>query len=210
MIYPDIKLEQELWKKDFKIVVGLDEAGRGPLAGPVAAGAVVINNKKQVVDIVRDSKKMTKKQRNEAYDLIKEKSSAYGIGMVDSKTIDRVGIQEAVKKAMIIALVQVEKMLNEKAEYLIADGINILPIIGYKMDRIREGDLHHYSISAASVLAKVERDRIMEKYSKEYPEYGFEKHVGYGTKYHLEMLKRYGPCDIHRRCFKPVRELLKG
>jgi ribonuclease HII len=208
MIYPDIKLEKDLWKKGFKIVVGLDEAGRGPLAGPVAAGAVVIKNKKQVVDIVRDSKKMTKKQRNEAYDLIKEKSSAYGIGMVDSKTIDRVGIQEAVKKAMIIALVQLEKMLNEKAEYLIADGINILPIIGYKMDRIKEGDLHHYSISAASVLAKVERDRIMMEYSKKYPEYGFEKHVGYGTKYHLEMLKEYGPCDIHRKSFKPVRKLL--
>ena len=208
MIYPDIKLEKDLWKKGFKIVVGLDEAGRGPLAGPVAAGAVVIKNKKQVVDIVRDSKKMTKKQRDEAYDLIKEKSSAYGIGMVDSKTIDRVGIQEAVKKAMIIALVQLEKMLNEKAEYLIADGINILPIIGYKMDRIKEGDLHHYSISAASVLAKVERDRIMMEYSKKYTEYGFEKHVGYGTKYHLEMLKEYGPCDIHRKSFKPVRKLL--
>ena len=208
MVYPDINLEKDLWKKGFKIVVGLDEAGRGPLAGPVSAGAVVIENEKQVVDIVRDSKKMTKKQRDEAYALIKEKSSAYGIGMVDSKTIDRVGIQEAVKKAMIIALVQLEKMLNEKAEYLIADGINILPIIGYKMDRIKEGDLHHYSISAASVLAKVERDRVMKEYSKIYPEYGFEKHVGYGTKYHLEMLKRYGPCDIHRKCFKPVRGLL--
>ncbi len=208
MVYPDINLEKDLWKKGFKIVVGLDEAGRGPLAGPVSAGAVVIRDEKQVVDIVRDSKKMTKKQRDKAYDLIKEKSTAYGIGMVDNKTIDRVGIQEAVKKAMIIALVQLEKMLDEKADYLIADGINILPIIGYKMDRIKEGDLYHYSISAASVLAKVERDRVMNEYSKQYPEYGFEKHVGYGTKYHLEMLKRYGPCGIHRRCFGPVRELL--
>jgi ribonuclease HII len=85
MIYPDIKLEKDLWKKDFKIVVGIDEAGRGPLAGPVSAGAVVIHNEKQVVEIVRDSKKMTEKQRDEAYDLIKEKSTAYGIGMVDSK-----------------------------------------------------------------------------------------------------------------------------
>ena len=209
MIYPDIKLEKDLWKKDFKIVVGIDEAGRGPLAGPVSAGAVVIHNEKQVVEIVRDSKKMTEKQRDEAYDLIKEKSTAYGIGMVDSKEIDRVGIQEAVKKAMILALVQVERMLNEKAEYLIVDGLNVLPIIGYKMVKIKQGDLHHYSISAASVLAKVERDRIMEEYSKKYPEYGFEKHVGYGTKYHMDMLKKFGPCDIHRRCFGPVKELLR-
>ncbi len=208
MIYPDIKLEKSLWKKGFKIVVGIDEAGRGPLAGPVSAGAVVIQNEKQVVDIVRDSKKMTEKQRNEAYIKIKDISTAWGIGMVDSKEIDRVGIQEAVKKAMIIALVQAEKMLKEKAEYLIVDGNNVLPIIGYRMDRIKEGDLYHYSISAASVLAKVERDRIMREYSKVYPEYGFDRHVGYGTKLHMDMLKRYGPCDIHRRCFKPVRELL--
>ena len=161
MIYPDIELEKDLWKKGLKIVVGIDEAGRGPLAGPVSAGAVVIQNKKQVVDIVRDSKKMTEKQRNEAYDLIKEKSTAYGVGVVDSKEIDRIGIQEAVKKAMILALVQVEKVLKAKAEYLIIDGLNVLPIIGYKMKKIKQGDLHHYSISAASVLAKVERDRLM-------------------------------------------------
>ena len=208
MIYPDIGLEKELWKKGFKIVVGIDEAGKGPLAGPVSAGAVVIQNEKQVVDIVRDSKKMTEKKRDEAYGLIKEKSSAWGIGMVDSKEIDRVGIQRAVKKAMIIALVQVEKMLKVKADYLIVDGNNVLPIIGYKMDRIKHGDLNHYSISAASVLAKVERDMVMREYSKIYPEYGFEKHVGYGTKYHMDMLKRYGPCDIHRKCFSPVKELL--
>jgi len=129
--------------------------------------------------------------------------------MVDSKEIDRVGIQEAVKKAMILALVHVEHMLKKRAEYLIIDGGNVLPIIGYKQKRIKEGDSNHYSISAASVLAKVERDRIMREYAKQYPEYGFERHVGYGTKLHMEMLKKFGPCDIHRRCFRPVRELLK-
>ncbi len=209
MQYPDIKLEKELWKKGFKYVVGIDEAGRGPLAGPVSAGAVVIQNEEQVVEKVRDSKKMTKKQREEAFQKIKDISTAWGIGLVDSKEIDRVGIQEAVKKAMILALVQVEGMLKKKAEYLIIDGTNVLPIIGYKMMRIQEGDLFHYSISAGSVLAKVQRDRIMREYSKKYPQYGFERHVGYGTKLHMEMLEKYGPCDIHRRCFRPVRELLE-
>ena len=209
MQYPDIKLEKELWKKGFKYVVGIDEAGRGPLAGPVSAGAVVIQNEDQVVEKVRDSKKMTKKQREEAFQKIKDISTAWGIGLVDSKEIDRVGIQEAVKKAMILALVQVEGMLKKKAEYLIIDGTNVLPIIGYKMMRIQEGDLFHYSISAGSVLAKVQRDRIMREYSKKYPQYGFERHVGYGTKLHMEMLEKYGPCDIHRRCFRPVRELLE-
>ena len=209
MQYPDIKLEKELWEKGFKIVVGIDEAGRGPLAGPVSAGAVVIQNEEQVVEKVRDSKKMTKKQREEAFQKIKDISTAWGIGLVDSKEIDRVGIQEAVKKAMILALVQVEGMLKKKAEYLIIDGTNVLPIIGYKMMRIQEGDLFHYSISAGSVLAKVQRDRIMREYSKKYPQYGFERHVGYGTKLHMEMLEKYGPCDIHRRCFRPVRELLE-
>ena len=144
MQYPDIKLEKELWKKGFKYVVGIDEAGRGPLAGPVSAGAVVIQNEEQVVEKVRDSKKMTKKQREEAFQKIKDISTAWGIGLVDSKEIDRVGIQEAVKKAMILALVQVEGMLKKKAEYLIIDGTNVLPIIGYKMMRIQEGDLFHY------------------------------------------------------------------
>ena len=209
MQYPDIKLEKELWKKGFKIVVGIDEAGRGPLAGPVSAGAVVIEVEDQVVEKVRDSKKMTEKQRNEAFEKIKDISTAWGVGMVDSKEIDKIGIQEAVKKAMILALVHVERMLEKKAEYLIVDGLNVLPIIGYKMQKIKQGDLNHYSISAGSVLAKVERDRVMKEYAKKYPEYGFDSHVGYGTKLHMEMLKKFGPCDIHRRCFKPVRELLR-
>jgi ribonuclease HII len=208
MQYPDIELEKSLWKKGFKYVVGIDEAGRGPLAGPVAAGAVVIENGKQVVEKVRDSKKMTEKQREEAFEKIKEISTAWGVGLVDSREIDRIGIQDAVKKAMIIALVQVEKKLGKKAEFLIVDGTNVMPIIGYKMKRIKHGDLDHYSISAASVLAKVERDRIMKEYAIKYPEYGFDRHVGYGTKLHMDMLKEYGPCDIHRRCFGPVKRVL--
>lgn len=200
MIIPTIELEEKLWKKGYKNIVGLDEAGRGPLAGPVVAGAVVIHSGDQVVQGVRDSKKMSEKQREEVFEIIKEKSSAFGIGIVDSYDIDKFGIQKAVKLAM-------EKAIdNLDIDYIIADGKNISIISGFPMERITKGDLLHYSISAGSILAKVTRDRIMKEMAIKYPQYGFEKHVGYGTKYHLEMLKKYGPCNIHRKCFRPVRE----
>ena len=202
MVYPTLELEEKLWKKGYKIVAGLDEAGRGPLAGPVVAGCVVISSPSQVVDIVRDSKKMTKKQRDLAFDLIKEKSEAYGVGIVDAKRIDEIGIRYAVLEAMTKAISEVEKMLGKRVEYIIADG-GIYLLEDYSMESINKGDVNHYSIAAGSVLAKVTRDRLMEEYAKEYPEYGFEKHVGYGTKYHMEMISKYGPCEIHRRSFAP-------
>ena len=208
MVYPDTKLEERLWGDGYNIVAGLDEAGRGPLAGPVVAGCVVISSIEQVVESVRDSKKMTEKKRSEAFDLIKEKSLSFGYGIVSSEDIDRLGIQKAVLEAMKIALAVVEEILDKRVDYIIADGKNILPISKYKMDKITQGDLLHYSISAASVIAKVVRDRIMHKYAKKYPKYGFERHVGYGTKYHMDMLKKYGPCSIHRRSFGPVSRLI--
>ena len=202
MIYPTLELEQKLWKQGYKIVAGLDEAGRGPLAGPVVAGCVVISSPDQVVDIVRDSKKMTKKRRDIAFDLIREKSTAYGVGIVDAKKIDEIGIRYAVLEAMTKAISEVEKMQGERVEYIIADG-GIYLLEDYNMESINKGDLNHYSIAAGSVLAKVTRDRLMEDYAKQYPEYGFEKHVGYGTRYHMDMISKYGPCDIHRRSFAP-------
>ncbi len=202
MIYPTLELERKLWKKGFKIVAGLDEAGRGPLAGPVVAGCVVISSPEKVVDIVRDSKKMTKKQRDLAFDLIKEKSDGYGVGVADAKRIDEIGIRYAVLEAMIKAVEATEKMLGKRIEYIIADG-GIYLLEDYKMESINKGDLNHYSIAAGSVLAKVTRDRIMNQYANQCPQYGFEKHVGYGTKYHMEMIKKYGPCEIHRRSFAP-------
>ncbi|MFA5633731.1 MAG: ribonuclease HII [Candidatus Dojkabacteria bacterium] len=204
MVFPDSKIEQGLWQKGYKTVVGLDEAGRGPLAGPVVASAVVISNIDEIVPTVRDSKKMTEKQRNEAYGMIKEKSYSYGLGIVSSGDIDSMGIQQAVLKAMTIALEVVERKLNAKADYIIADGLNILDIPNYKMKKFKEGDLHHYSIAAASVLAKVTRDSIMREYHKKYEAYGFDTHVGYGTKKHMEAIKKYGICDIHRKSFKPI------
>lgn len=208
MIFPDIELEKRLWEKGFKYVVGIDEAGRGPLAGPVCAGAVVINRDIPMNPLVRDSKKMTEKHREEAFEYIKENSIAYGIGMIDAEAIDEVGIQEAVRMAMTNALRQVEKMLKCRADYLIIDGNNVSSIEGYKQERLKGGDLYHYSISCASILAKVTRDRYMHSIAKKYPVYQFERHVGYGTKIHIDMLNRYGPCLIHRKSFGPVRRLV--
>jgi ribonuclease HII len=208
MQFPDTSLEEKLWQEGYKIVVGIDEAGRGPLAGPVVAGACVIQSKDQVVPTVRDSKKMTEKQRNEAFDLIQEKSTAFGVGIVSAKDIDEIGIQKAVLKAMQIALEVVETKLDSKADYLIVDGMNVSLIPHYKMERIKAGDLYHYSIAAGSVLAKVTRDRLMVKYDEKFPKYGFVNHVGYGTKMHMEALQKYGPCRIHRRSFKPVAKLV--
>jgi ribonuclease HII len=205
MIYPDTKLEEKLWKEGYKLVLGIDEAGRGPLAGPVVAGGVVINSLGQVIPNVRDSKKMTEKQRNEAYYSIKKKSLAYGIGIIGPRDIDGMGIQKAVLQAMTTVLEIVERKLNKKIDYIIADGMNILPIKNYKMKKIKGGDLYHYCIAAGSVLAKVTRDKIMRDYHIKYPKYGFDTHVGYGTKKHMEALKKYGVTKIHRRSFKPVR-----
>ncbi len=207
MIYPDTKLEERLWSEGYKLVLGLDEAGRGPLAGPVVAGGVVITKESEIIPTVRDSKKMTEKQREEAFGKIQKSVLAYGVGIVGSSEIDEIGIQEAVLKAMTIVLEVIEAKLNERVDYIIGDGTNILSIPRYKMVKIKEGDLLHYSISAGSVLAKVTRDRIMREYHERYPEYGFDTHVGYGTKKHIEAIKKFGITEIHRKSFAPINKL---
>jgi len=207
IIIPHIEREQELWTKGFINVAGVDEAGKGPLAGPVSAGAVVIHNPDQIVSIVRDSKYMTEKQREEAYKKIKEESSGWGVGLVQPSEIDEIGIELAVKKAMLMALEQIEINFGLSLSYVIVDGSRTKPLERYPSQRILRGGLYHYSIAAGSILAKVTRDHIMYDYAKEYPEYGFEKHVGYGTKYHLETIKRHGPSPIHRLSFAPLRTL---
>ncbi len=209
MVFPDVELEKKLWLSGKKYVVGIDEAGRGPLAGPVCAGAVVIDSNTEINKVVRDSKTMTAKQREETYQYILENSLACGVCMIDSKQIDRMGIQWAVRRAMQGALAEVEKMLGKRAQYLIVDGTNVESILGYDMLKIKEGDSKHYSISCASIIAKVTRDRYMVEISKKYPEYGFEKHKGYGTKEHMQGINEYGPCDIHRMSFSPMKDLFK-
>lgn len=208
IITPDISLEQSLWQQGFLHVAGVDEAGKGPWAGPVTAGAVMIHDEKQIVKTVRDSKIMTEKQREKAFDEICQKSSGVGIGIVSAEEIDTIGIDPAVKKAMLMALQAIEITRKIKLNYVIVDGSKTKPLQIYPSKRILKGGLYHYSISAGSVLAKVTRDRLMKKLAKQYPEYGFDKHVGYGTAIHMKALKEHGPCPLHRKSFAPIRKLL--
>lgn len=207
MVIPTITLEKDFWSKGYPLVAGVDEAGKGPLAGPVTAGAVLIRNPKQVVSSVRDSKLMSKLQRERAYEEICRRSSAYGVGIVSEKVIDRIGIDLAVRFAMLQALKSLENMLHDSLSYVIVDGSKTKPLKEYPSIRIKKGGLYHYSIAAGSILAKVTRDKIMQQNASLYPEYGFAEHVGYGTKKHLEQLQRYGPCPIHRMSFAPIKDL---
>jgi len=202
MINPTLDLEKKLWSKGYLKVCGLDEVGRGPLAGPVVVGAVVIENEGQFLEGVRDSKTMTEKRRLFFFEKIKQISSDWGIGIVQNFEIDELGISQAIQEAMRRAV----KNLN--MDYLITDG-NVKKFSNCPMKIVKDGDAIHYCVSAASVIAKVTRDEIMKKYALQYPGYGFEKHVGYGTKAHMEALERLGPCKIHRKCFKPVAKFFK-
>jgi len=206
MKYPSLREEKKLWRRRLKRVACLDEAGRGPLAGPVVAAAVLIlNTKYQILNTkIRDSKKLSWKKREKLYKLItKSPFIEWGIGRVSEKVIDKINILEATKLAMKRAI----KRFKRKPDFLILDGnfkIN-LPI---PQKSIIKADEKVFSCAAASILAKVWRDRLMLRYHKKYPRYGFDKHKGYPTKYHFKMLKKYGPCVIHRKSFKPVEELL--
>jgi ribonuclease HII len=209
---PSLREEKKLWRKGIKRVVGLDEAGRGPLAGPVVAAAVSIiaNCKLEILKFkdLKDSKKLAPKKREEFYKIItKNPQIKWGIGIVSEKVIDKINIKNAAELAMEKALKNLERKMKKKADFLIIDGNHIssknLKARNYKL--IVKADEKVFSCALASILAKVTRDKIMERYSKKYPEYGFEIHKGYPTKFHLKMLKKYGPCKIHRRSFLPVK-----
>lgn len=208
MVIPDITLETTLWQKGHVHVAGVDEAGKGPWAGPVTAGAVMIHKPSQVVSSVRDSKLMNEKQREAAFGEICLQSSSFGVGVVDAEEIDAIGIDMAVKKAMLLALSELEQRCGEKLSYVIVDGSKTKVLDTYQSHRILKGGLYHYSIAAGSILAKVTRDRIMKKMALTYPKYQFDRHVGYGTKIHQEALQKYGPCPIHRKSFVPIKALL--
>jgi ribonuclease HII len=205
-----IQAEKKLWTQGYKLVVGLDEAGRGPLAGPVVAGALVLlTNRinKELLSVVKDSKKLSAAKREVAFALIlKEPRIVFGIGIVSEKIIDKINIFEATKLAMKKAVANLAKKLGKEPDMLIIDGKHTidLPI---KQRAIIKADDKIFSCSAASIMAKVTRDRIMDKMHKKYPQYGFIKHKGYGTRLHFAMIKKYGPCEIHRRSFAPIKNV---
>ena len=181
--------------KDYGYICGIDEVGRGPLAGPVVAGAVILPKGKRIL-YVNDSKKLSEKKRDELFDVIKEEALSYGIGIVSPERIDEINILQATYEAMRDAVSQ----LSVQPDLLLNDAVTI-PGIDIKQIPIIKGDAKSLSIASASILAKVTRDRLMTEYDSLYPEYGFAKHKGYGTKVHIEAIKKYGPCPIHRRTF---------
>ncbi|MBR1844836.1 MAG: ribonuclease HII [Lachnospiraceae bacterium] len=184
-------------------IAGVDEAGRGPLAGPVVAGCVVLDRSKEIL-YVNDSKKLSEKKRNELYDEIIEKACAYGVGIVDEKIIDEINILEATHIAMKKAYEEADKMYRERfgknINMLFVDALKIKKV-DIKQVSIVHGDALSISVASASIIAKVTRDRMMIEYDKKYPEYGFAKHKGYGTKAHIDAIKKYGACELHRKSF---------
>ena len=176
-------------------ICGIDEAGRGPLAGPVVAGACILPKDCEIL-YLNDSKKLSEKRREELFAEIKEKAAAWSVGMVDHVTIDDINILQATYKAMRRAI----ERLEIKPDILLNDAV-IIPDVKIKQIGIIHGDAKSVSIAAASILAKVTRDHMMLDYAQLYPEYGFEKHKGYGTAAHIAALKEFGPCPIHRKSF---------
>lgn len=181
--------------RSYRNICGIDEAGRGPLAGPVVAGAVILGKGTEIL-YLNDSKKLSAKKRDELYDEIMERAVAVGIGIVSPERIDEINILQATYEAMREAV----RNLKAEPDILLNDAVTI-PGIGIRQVPIVKGDAKSVSIAAASIVAKVTRDRMMAECECAYPGYGFAKHKGYGTKEHIESLKRLGPCPIHRRTF---------
>ncbi len=191
----DYSIENEYREKGFSIICGVDEAGRGPLAGPVYAAAVILPSD-CVIEGLNDSKKLTEKKREALFDEIKEKALAYGIASADEKEIDEINILNATFLAMKRAIAS----LSVKPDLALIDG-NQKPHTDIEEVTVIKGDAKSMSIAAASVLAKVSRDRFMLEMAEKYPQYEFARHKGYGTKLHYEKIAQYGVCDIHRRTF---------
>lgn len=188
--------ENELREKGFKTICGIDEAGRGPLAGPVVVASVIMPEN-SMIEGVNDSKKVSEKKREILYDKIIEEAISYGIAIVGQDDIDEINILNATKKGLTMSL----KELTVKPDLIIVDALNHIDTMGIPYESIIKGDAKCYSIAAASILAKVTRDRIMREWDKIYPEYGFERHKGYGTAAHIAAIKENGLCPIHRKSF---------
>ena len=191
----NLEYENKMLASGFNLIAGVDEVGRGPLAGPVCC-ACVIMPLDEIIEGIDDSKKISEKKREALFEIIKEKAICYCIEFIDEKTIDEINILEATKKCMANAI----NNMSLKPDVVLVDAVKGLDTTIPTMPIIH-GDALSYNIAAASILAKVTRDRLMVDLSKKYPEYGLEKHKGYGTKVHIEALKQYGSTPIHRKSF---------
>lgn len=202
------KVEEELYTTNhLNAIAGIDEAGRGPLAGPVVVACCMMP-RESMIEGVNDSKKIAEKKRERLYDLITEEAISYGVGIIGQKEIDEINILQATKKGLTMAIKEMEEKLKGKPELgiikpdaILVDALTKIDTDGIPYKSIIHGDAISYSISCASIIAKVTRDRIMRQWDEVYPQYGFEKHKGYGTAAHIQAIKEYGLCPLHRRSF---------
>lgn len=198
---PMFQFEERAYRQDWKIIAGVDEAGRGPLAGPVVAAAVVLP-RKFTHDVLNDSKQLTASQRDELFSfLTNHPGIRYGVGIGSVELIDKINILQATHWAMLEAL----SKLDPQPDHVLVDGLRV-PGIRISQSAIVKGDARSYSIAAASVIAKVTRDRLMVEMHTQYPQYNFAQHKGYATALHLELLQKHGACPIHRKSFAPIRK----
>ena len=200
-----LDFQERFYSKKIKVIVGVDEAGRGPLAGPVVAAACILS-RAYINKEINDSKQLSEKKREELFEIIKKDAVAYGVGIVSAEEIDNLNIYEATKKAMKEAI----NNLKVKFDLILTDA---MPLKGFDVEvvPIIKGDAKALPIAAASIIAKVTRDHMMEELGKKYPEYGFEIHKGYGTAKHMEALKKFGPIKgVHRFSYKPVAKIALG
>lgn len=205
----NLETESKYFKLGYKFIGGVDEAGRGPLAGPVVAACVVVDSNFKIdstdLELINDSKKLSAKNREKLFGIIREKALAVEIGIVDNLIIDKINILQASFLAMRRAI----KKLKIEPDYILVDGNFKIPKLDKPQTAIIGGDAKVWTIAAASIIAKVSRDWMMSEIAKKYPEYEFDKHKGYGTKLHLEKITAYGPCPIHRMSFAPIRKETK-
>lgn len=192
-------IEKELHIAGYKNILGTDEAGRGPMAGPLVAAAVILPEG-FFLDDLNDSKKLSPKKRDKLYEVILAEAVEVQTEIISAEEVDRLNVYGATKKAMLACI----KKMKTKVDYVLTDAVKLN--LDIPSEDIIKGDAKVAAIAAASIIAKVTRDKLMEEYDRLYPEYGFKKHKGYVTKYHLEMLKKYGPCPIHRESFEPVKK----
>ena len=190
------EMEKELYTKGFKKICGIDEAGRGPLAGPVVVAGVIMPEN-SMIEGVNDSKKVSEKKREKLYDLILEEAISYSVAIIGHDVIDEINILNATKQGVT----EVVEGLDVKPDLILVDALTHINTKGIPYDSIIKGDAKCYNIAAASIVAKVTRDRIMRQWDEVYPQYGFINHKGYGTAKHMNAIREYGLCPIHRRSF---------